>query len=136
MSERRIYTLVGFVMLIAIECLRWLAGAPPEFCTAMTGLAAVAMAGGPSLIRGSDERGHTPLSTLVGFVVLGLILTLGWASAGCATTRNGEELAFTLRKDPGRPAPACLYRVTLDGELVVEGSASECPAAPVCEEPR
>jgi len=66
-----------------------------------------------------------------------LIVIAALAVPGCATVeRNGETLGFQLRRDPARVGPACLYRLTIDGELVHSGRIDECPAVPVCEVPQ
>lgn len=54
---------------------------------------------------------------------------------GCASTQvDGKAMGFQLRDDPKRPAPACLYRHTVDGVLLDEGSIDSCPEVPVCRE--
>lgn len=84
----------------------------------------------------SDQRGHmaAPLLCALGIIA---VCACAWAWAGCATVeRNGETLGFQLRRDPARVGPACLYRLTIDGELVHSGRIDECPAVPVCEVPQ
>lgn len=63
-------------------------------------------------------------------------LLLALALGGCAwqTRRDGETFELRLKDDPQRPKPACLYRWTLDGELVLEGDLSACPEVPACRE--
>lgn len=83
-----------------------------------------------------NERGHmaAPLLYALGIIA---VCACAWAWAGCATVeRNGETLGFQLRRDPARVGPACLYRLTIDGELVHSGRIDECPAVPVCEVPQ
>lgn len=80
--------------------------------------------------------GHGPGNAATGLIVGSVLGLLSMIAPGCASTeRNGERIGYVLRDDPGRAPPACLYRVTVDGELVVEGAIDECPAVPVCEEP-
>lgn len=69
-------------------------------------------------------------------LLIGCILaSLAMLAPGCGTIeRNGDVMAFRLRPDPERPKPACLYQLTVDGELVLDGAIAECPAVPVCEE--
>lgn len=72
-----------------------------------------------------------------GLLVGCILASLAMLAPGCGTVeRNGDVLAFQLRPDPERPRPACLYRLTVDGELVHYGAIDECPAVPVCEEPQ
>lgn len=82
---------------------------------------------------GGSGPGNAATGLIVG-AVLGLLSIL---APGCASTeRDGDTLQVRLRDDPQRAKPACLYRIGLDGELIVEGSLDECPAVPVCEEPK
>lgn len=60
----------------------------------------------------------------------------GGLFGGCSTIeRSGDELTFELARHPTKPAPACRYRLTIDGDLVQEGEIDECPAVPACQEP-
>ena len=99
-------------------------------------LGGLALVGVSVPLRGA--RGFARVTALVPMVVTGLLalaLLAVLSLVGCASVQqSGERLTFTLRDDPERPAPACLYRVTVDGELVLEGAIAECPAVPVCEE--
>ena len=99
-------------------------------------LGGLALVGVSVPLRGA--RGFARVTALVPMAVTGLLalaLLAVLSLVGCASVQqSGERLTFTLRDDPERPAPACLYRVTVDGELVLEGAIAECPAVPVCEE--
>lgn len=129
----------GLAMLIAIELLRWLAGMPAEVGTALSSIAWLMIAG-PAAISARanrtppDERGFArPLLLLLVAVLAGVVLVL---APGCASTRvDGTTMGFRLRDDPKRPAPACLYRHTVDGVLLDEGALDDCPEVPVCREP-
>jgi len=73
--------------------------------------------------------------------MLGLFLAVamgaGGLFSGCSTIeRNGDTLELHLQDDPAKERPACRYRLTIDGELLHEGAIEECPAVPICEEPR
>lgn len=132
-------TLAGFaVAIFAVTLLRATGVAEGVWLAVMlTGLGGAGF--GPSLAnRGTppNERGHmaAPLLYALGIIA---VCACAWAWAGCATVeRNGETLGFQLRRDPARVGPACLYRLTIDGELVHSGRIDECPAVPVCEVPQ
>ena len=110
-------------------------GAPDEIWILVL-LGGLALVGVSVPLRGA--RGFARVTALVPMAVTGLLalaLLAVLSLVGCASVQqSGERLTFTLRDDPKRPAPACLYRVTVDGELVLEGAIAECPAVPVCEE--
>jgi len=110
-------------------------GAPDEIWILVL-LGGLALVGVSVPLRGA--RGFARVTALVPMAVTGLLalaLLAVLSLVGCASVQqSGERLTFTLRDDPERPAPACLYRVTVDGELVLEGAIAECPAVPVCEE--
>lgn len=144
MTNNVILFVLGLVLLIAVELLRWLAGMPAETCTALSSIAWLCIAGAPALAaraervaaaKREDERGTVRVAAL-GLLVLPLVLAAVLAS-GCAwqTRRDGDTFALRLRPDPARAKPACLYRWTLDGELVLEGAVAECPVLPACSEP-
>ena len=133
---------LGLVLLIAVELLRWLAGMPAETCTALSSIAWLCIAGAPALAaraeraaaaKRSDESGRAGVGLLAALVVVALVAL---SLTGCAwqTRRDGETFELRLRDDPARPKPACLYRWTLDGELVLEGDLSACPEVPACRE--
>jgi len=110
-------------------------GAPDEIWILVL-LGGLALVGVSVPLRGA--RGFARVTALVPMAVTGLLalaLLAVLSLVGCASVQqSGERLTFTLRDDPERPAPACLSRVTVDGELVLEGAIAECPAVPVCEE--
>lgn len=145
MTNNVILFVLGLVLLIAVELLRWLAGMPAETCTALSSIAWLCIAGAPALAaraeraaaaKREDERGNVRVSAL-GLLLLPLALVLAAVLAsGCAwqTRRDGDTFALRLRPDPARAKPACLYRWTLDGELVLEGAVDQCPAVPACME--
>lgn len=146
MTNNVILFVLGLVLLIAVELLRWLAGMPAETCTALSSIAWLCIAGAPALAaraeraaaaKREDERGRAGLPLLAALVTLALVL-LAVLASGCAwqTRRDGDTFALRLRPDPERPKPACLYRWSLDGELVLEGAVDQCPAVPACMEPR
>lgn len=78
MSERSVYTLAGVALAVVIELLRWLAKAPPELCTALSGLATFLMAGGPSVLPAPksppDQRGHVRVGVALALGLLALFL--------------------------------------------------------------
>lgn len=84
------------------------------------------------------ERGFARVSALVPIVAAGvasLVLLALVTMLGCASSQvDGRTMGFRLRDDPKRPAPACLYRHTVDGVLLDEGSIDSCPEVPVCRE--
>ena len=142
MANNLILFVLGLVLLIAVELLRWLAGMPAETCTALSSIAWLCIAGAPALAaraeraaaaKRSDESGRAGLPLLA---ALALVALAALALGGCAwqTRRDGETFELRLRDDPERPKPACLYRWTLDGELVLEGDLSACPEVPACRE--
>lgn len=89
----------------------------------------------PALPPVKPPGGNGPGNAATGLIVGGLLGLLSMIAPGCASTEvNGERIRYALRDDPARAAPACLYRVTVDGELVVEGAIDECEAVPVCRE--
>lgn len=146
MTNNVILFVLGLVLLIAVEILRWLAGMPAETCTALSSIAWLCIAGAPALAaraeraaaaKREDERGNARVGAL-GLLLLPLVaLALAAVLAsGCAwqTRRDGDTFALRLRPDPERPKPACLYRWTLDGELVLEGAVADCPEVPACRE--
>lgn len=145
MTNNVILFVLGLVLLIAVELLRWLAGMPAETCTALSSIAWLCIAGAPALAaraeraaaaKREDERGNARVGAL-GLLLLPLVLVLAAVLAsGCAwqTRRDGETFALRLRPDPERPKPACLYRWSLDGKLVLEGAMSDCPVVPACME--
>jgi len=88
----------------------------------------------PSLppIKPPDGKGG---GGTTGLLVGCILASLSMLAPGCVSAQqSGERLTFALRDDPEHPAPACLYRVTIDDELVLEGAIAECPAVPVCED--
>lgn len=101
------------------------------------GLALVGVSGIP--VRG--QRGFARVAALVpmvaaGVVTLVLLAIAAMLAPGCASTQvDGRTMGFRLRDDPKRPAPACLYRHTVDDVLLDEGSLDNCPDVPVCREP-
>lgn len=142
MTNNVILFVLGLVLLIAVELLRWLAGMPAETCTALSSIAWLCIAGAPALAaraeraaaaKRSDESGRAGLPLLAALTVVALVAL---SLTGCAwqTRRDGETFGLQLRDDPERPKPACLYRWTLDGELVLEGAVADCPEVPACRE--
>lgn len=146
MTNNVILFVLGLVLLIAVELLRWLAGMPAETCTALSSIAWLCVAGAPALAaraeraaaaKRSDESGRAGVGLLASLLTLALVpLLLALALGGCAwqARRDGDTFELRLREDPARAKPACLYRWTLDGELVLEGAVAECPAVPACME--
>jgi len=142
MTNNVILFVLGLVLLIAVELLRWLAGMPAETCTALSSIAWLCVAGAPALAaraervaaaKRSDESGRAGLPLLA---ALALVALAALALGGCAwqTRRDGDTFELRLRPDPERAKPACLYRWTLDGELVLEGAVADCPEVPACRE--
>lgn len=83
----------------------------------------------PSGGSGGPSGPLTGLLVGVGLGALALVMP------GCGSVeRSGRTLTYQLRPDPQRPAPACLYRLSIDGEILHSGSIDECPAVPVCTE--
>lgn len=79
----------------------------------------------------AEPRGFGRVGVLVTLALAGILAAL---LSGCASTeRNGTELEFVLRDDPARPAPACVYELRVDGELLHRGAIDECPVVPACE---
>lgn len=136
-------TLFGLILIALSVVLVRPALSPDEswiWIALLFGGAGLAGVGG-SLVRSGapppDQRGNVRVAVLFGIVALIGAVALTAILPGCASTeRNGETLGYRLRDDPERPPPACLYHFTVDGELVVEGAIDECPAVPVCSEPK
>lgn len=109
-------------------------GAPDEIWILVL-LGGLALVGVSVPLRG--QRGFARVFALEVAAGVGTLILLGIAIllAGCASREvSGTELRAVVLDHPSKPAPACLYRVTLDGELVLDADADECPAVPVCRE--
>ena len=86
----------------------------------------------PSLppIKPPDGKGG---GGTTGLLVGCILASLAMLAPGCASREvRGHELRPVLYDHPTKPPPACLYRVTIDGELVLDADLDQCPAAPVC----
>lgn len=110
-------------------------GAPDEIWILVL-LGGLALVGVSVPLRG--QRGFARVAAIVPMAATGLIalvLLAVLSLVGCASREvRGHELRPVLYDHPTKPPPACLYRVTLDGELVLDADADECPAVPVCRE--
>lgn len=71
-------------------------------------------------------------------LLIGCILaSLAMLAPGCASREvHGQTISPIVYDHPTKPRPACLYRVTVDGELVLEGDIADCAATqlPACRE--
>lgn len=129
---------LGLVLLIAVELLRWLAGMPPETATGLTGLAWLCLGGPPTLAaiaaRKSDERGHARpafvmLLAAVSVFVVGL-LAVGVGGCGPRHVVADRSVAIDVRR-----GPPCLVQVHADGELVARVDWSKRCEVTVGEHP-
>lgn len=128
MTLQNVLLIFGLVALIAIELLRWLAGMPPETCTALTAIAWLCIGGLPAIHavasrRNGGERGSSAVGLLAAIVVLALVPLLLSATAGCGVfgpTRVEAEHSITWQR---RPGPTCYVRTLADGEVATETTA-------------
>lgn len=76
------------------------------------------------------ERGFARVSAIVPIAAAGvasLVLLALVTMLGCAgIERSGEVLELRYKPDPKRPPPACLYVMTLDGEVIQRGTVDDC----------
>ena len=110
-------------------------GAPDEIWILVL-LGGLALVGVSVPLRGA--RGFARVTALVPMAVTGLLalaLLAVLSLVGCASREvRGRELRPVIYDHPTKPPPACLYRATIDGELVLDADLDECPAVPVCRE--
>lgn len=112
---------LGLVILIAVELLRWLAEMPAETATGLTGLAWLCLGGPPTLAalaaRKTDERGHVRGGLAVLVLALGVFVVglLAVGVGGCAPRHVVAEQSVEVDIQRG---PPCLIVVKADGELV------------------
>lgn len=119
----------GLLVLIAATSVPYLG--LPELGTALAGLAFWFLGPIKSPMT-TPARGYGRVGVLVVFGLAGLLAAL---LGGCAS-QNGGKLDLRLRDHATRPQPACLYRFTIDGAVLVEGEVDDCPAVPMCREVR
>lgn len=126
MTERLVYTVLGIVLLVLTELLRWLAGAPPELCTALTGLGGVLLAGGPSVVRalpgGSGGFGRIGLLALVA-VAGALALAI---AGGCLPRQVTAERSIDVDVSIG---PPCVATLSADGAIAGTATGPTCSRA-------
>ncbi len=124
---------LGLLALLASMILPYL-DVPTGVATACGFFAAWLLGPLPSPLTRPGQRGSADVAVLM--LAAGLVAVVLALGACVSTERHGRELRLRLEDDPRRPPPACLYRFTVDGALLHEGAVDECPAAPVCAEPR
>lgn len=136
MANNIILFVLGLVLLIAVELLRWLAGMPPETCTALSSIAWLCIAGAPALAaraeraaaaKRSDESGRAGIPLLA---ALALVPLLALALGGCAALERREVHSRTAPRLRIEEGPPCVYRAFADDDevLTIIGPPGErCP---------
>lgn len=112
---------LGLVILIAVELLRWLAKMPAETATGLTGLAWLCLGGPPTLAalaaRRNDERGQARPGLMLAVLAVGAVIVMLLAAGvgGCAPRHVRAEQSVEVDIKRG---PPCAITVKADGELV------------------
>lgn len=117
--------ILGLLLLVAVELLRWLADMPAETATGLTGLAWLCLGGPPALAalaarrnNVNDQRGQARVSSLalvtIAFAVFAIAF-FAFGSGGCAPRHVVAEHDVAVEIQRG---PPCLIQVHADGELV------------------
>lgn len=130
-DPKTVYTLAGIALLIATELLRWLAQAPPEMCTTFTALAGLLMAGGPSLIRPPDQRGHGGVG-LLGILAVVALVPLLLSSSGCGSREVITREPIAIEYWQGPPCRVHILAGT-DAPYIVRNPAGSPLACRVVE---
>jgi hypothetical protein len=118
---RAILFVVGFLMQVTIELLRWLADMPAETATGLTSLSWLAI-GGPAALaalaaRKTDQRGQVRASLVV-LIAAVSVFALAFAAIGSAGCLAREVRAEHEANIDWQARPTCRFEAFADGESV------------------